>query len=93
MKITYYTFSGNTPTQSEGLKVAVSESRQAVWICSSGTNFKFVNVFGYGPGKVFDSQEEMDKCMAMNPEEFEATMLRTFCNLGYSFVKKEVDGE
>jgi hypothetical protein len=87
--VTYYTFQGIT--KPEGLKLAVFPSRETIYLCSTKSGMKFVDVSGFGANKFYDSESEMQKCVAMSQDEFDATMIKTFQAQGYQFLKKETD--
>ena len=88
MLATYYTFGGKGV-----FKIAVSETRMTTWIASQKTNFKFVDVSGFGAGKFYDSEEEMNKCISQSKEDFDESMMGAGMKLGFTPITKEVETE
>jgi hypothetical protein len=88
MLVTYYTFGGKG-----GFRIAVSGSRNTTWIASQKTNFKFVDVSGFGAGKFYDNEDEMKKCIAQSQADFDESMMGAGMKLGFTPTLKEVEVE
>lgn len=88
MLVTYYTFGG-----AGAFKIAVSETRMTTWIASQKTNLKLVDVSGFGAGKFYDSEQEMNKCIAQSQQEFDESMMSAGIELGFTPKLKEVEVE
>lgn len=73
-----------------GMKFAFL-SRTNIQGISAKSDGKWIDVSGFGVGKFYDTEEEMNKCLAMSEQEFEDMLIATFLKLGYAPQKKEVE--
>lgn len=66
----------------EVLKI-IFKSRTKIYLASSKTEFKLINV----SDKFYDTEEEKQKCLQMADDEFDRTIISTFWKQGYKLVK------
>lgn len=89
--VTYYFFKGEAPqVRGQSMKLAFI-SRETIRGISTKGGDGWKDLSGYGPGKFYNNEEEMNKCIAMNEDDFDDAIMASVMGLGFVPVKKEVE--